>query len=147
FISETSKTRLPLCVSRSLAWDAQAEVDGERRKDYATVFVAYNGTWELDEKGLIFKNSKSSTIFVPKRITLSDTTDILYKHLDVDKKLYRLKLEVNNETEWYRLCGNEIQNDFDLLEFISKTSETKLLLCVTQIYDAISSDVAGERRK
>nr|GEY68047.1 ankyrin repeat family protein [Tanacetum cinerariifolium] len=82
FISETSKTSLPLCVSRSLVWDAQAEVDGERRKDYATVFVEFNGEWEYEDKErIIFKNSESSTIFVPKRITLSEIFDVLYKHL------------------------------------------------------------------
>ncbi|GKA54052.1 hypothetical protein Tco_0753001 [Tanacetum coccineum] len=149
FISETSKTRLPLCVSRSLAWDAQAEVDGERRKDNVTVFIAYDGKWEYDDdkERMIFKNSKSSTIFVPRCITLSEITDILYEHLDVDKKLYRLKLEVNHETERHRLSRIKIQSDFDLSEFISETSETKLLLCVTRIYDAISSDDAGERPK
>ncbi|GJR45346.1 ankyrin repeat family protein [Tanacetum coccineum] len=141
FISETSKTRLPLCVSRSLAWDVR-----ERRKDYATVFVAYNGHWEFDcKKWAIYKNFKSSTIFVPKHITLLEINDILYEHLDVDKKSYRLKLEIDHESESY-WHGAEIQSDFDLSSFISKTSETKFLLCVTQNV-AISSDVAGERRK
>ncbi|GJY05162.1 hypothetical protein Tco_0371102 [Tanacetum coccineum] len=146
FISETSKKELPLCVTR-LKKD-ETDVDEERRKDYANVFVAYNGKWEKDDKErMIFKNSKSSTIFVTRCITLSEITDILYEHLDVDKKLYRLKLEVNHETEGHRLSGIKIQSDFDLSEFISETSETKLLLCVTRIYDAISSDDAGERPK
>nr|GEY08595.1 ankyrin repeat family protein [Tanacetum cinerariifolium] len=145
FISETSKTRLPLCVSRSLVWYAQADkVDEERRKDYATVFVEYNGKWYYDGKEWFFKNSKSSTIFVPKRITLSEITNILYEHLEVDKKLYRFDLKVQHGTEY----PSQIKNNQDLSAFISKTSETKLSLFVTRIYDyQMSSDVAGEKRK
>nr|GEZ94975.1 ankyrin repeat family protein [Tanacetum cinerariifolium] len=145
FISETSKTRLPLCVSRSLAWYAQADkVDGERQKDYATVFVEYNGKWDYDGNKCFFKNSKSSTIFVPKRITLLEIFDILYEHLEVDKKLYCFDLKVQHGTKY----PSQIKNNQDLSVFISKTSETKLSLFVTRMYDhQMSSDVAGERRK
>nr|GFA10067.1 hypothetical protein [Tanacetum cinerariifolium] len=129
---------------RSLVWDAQAEIDGERRKYYATVFVKFNGEWEYeDEERIIFKNFESSTIFVPKRITLSEIFDILHKHLHVNKKLYSFNLEVQHGTE----DPSEIENNQDLSAFISETSETKLPLCVTRIYDHISSQVAGERRE
>ena len=123
--------------------------------DHVTVFVAYNGKWEYDRKEWFFKNSKSSIMVVPKHITLSEITDILYKQLKVDKKLYRLKLEVHYRTgsPWFPVT--EIQNNQDLSVFISVTSKTKLPLCVTQLYDefanvvqdTISSGVDEERRK
>ncbi|GKA96858.1 hypothetical protein Tco_0818953 [Tanacetum coccineum] len=111
--------------------------------DYATVFVEYNGVWEYDGKEWFFRNSKSSTIFLPKHITLSEIIDILYEHLDVNKKLYRFNLEVQHGIEY----PSKIEYNQDLSVFISETLETKLPLCVTRIYDEISSEVAGERRK
>ncbi|PWA71150.1 ankyrin repeat family protein [Artemisia annua] len=124
-------------------------------EDHAIVFVAYNGKWEYDGKEWFFKNSRSSIMVVPKHVTLSEITGILYKQLKVNKKLYRLKLEVHYRTgsPWFPVT--EIQNNQDLLVFISVTSKTKLPLCVTQIYDEftnvvqdrVTSGVDEERRK
>ncbi|PWA81682.1 ankyrin repeat family protein [Artemisia annua] len=124
-------------------------------EDHAIVFVAYNGKWEYDDKEWFFKNSRSSIMVVPKHVTLTEITGILYKQLKVNKKLYRLKLEVHYRTgsPWFPVT--EIQNNQDLSVFISVTSKTKLPLCVTQIYDEftnvvqdrVTSGVDEERRK
>nr|GFA82835.1 hypothetical protein [Tanacetum cinerariifolium] len=48
----------------SLSTESGGNINHE---DYATVFVEFNGEWEYEDKeGIIFKNSESSTIFVPK---------------------------------------------------------------------------------
>ncbi|GJT34828.1 ankyrin repeat family protein [Tanacetum coccineum] len=145
FISETSKTRLPLCVSRSLDWYAYSY--GKRSKDRVTVFVAYNEEWEeYHVRELFFENSKSSTIFVPKHITLSEITDIIYEHLYVDKKLDRLKLTAARgdiSCRWF----DKIENDHDLSMFISETSKTKLPLCVSRLLAWPHEYHVGERKK
>ncbi|PWA65999.1 ankyrin repeat-containing domain, PGG domain, Gag-polypeptide of LTR copia-type [Artemisia annua] len=115
--------------------------NNDMNEDHVTVFVAYNGNWEYDRKEWFFENSKSSIMVVPKRITLLEITDILHKQLKVNKEGYRLKLEVHYRTgsPWFPVT--EIQNDQDLLVFISETSKTRLPLCVTRIHDdEISSD-------
>nr|GEU87973.1 ankyrin repeat family protein [Tanacetum cinerariifolium] len=143
FISEASKAKLPLCVTR--LDDADAKVVGERRKDDVTLFVAYNGKWEYDGKEWFFKNSKSLVLVVPKYITLPQITDILNKQLEVDKKLYHLKLEVHYRTGSHWFPVTQIQNNQDLSVFISETSKAKLPLCVTRL-DNVYAHV-GEKRK
>nr|GEX04079.1 ankyrin repeat family protein [Tanacetum cinerariifolium] len=61
-------------------------------EDDVTLFVAYDGKWEYDNKEWFFENSKSSTMDVPKRITLSEISDNLYKQFKVDT-YDRLKLQ------------------------------------------------------
>ncbi|GKF13923.1 hypothetical protein Tco_0055385, partial [Tanacetum coccineum] len=115
--------------------------------DSLTVFVAYNGKWEYDDKEWFFKNSKSETIFVPKHITLSDIIDILSDKFKVDEKLYRLKLEVHYRTgsPWFPVT--HIFKDEHLSVFISETSKTKVPLCVTRLKKEEETDVDEERRK
>ncbi|GJW57405.1 hypothetical protein Tco_0104136 [Tanacetum coccineum] len=144
-ISETSKTKLPLCVKRALDRDAYKEVAGERRKDYVTVFVAYNGKWEYDGKEQFYKDSRGSQLVVSEHIKLSEITDILNEVFHVDKKLDRLILEVHYRTgsPWYPVT--RIYNDLDLSVFISETSKTKVPLCVTRL--TVGIQVAEDRQK
>lgn len=124
--------------------------------DHVTVFVAYNGKWEYDRKKWFFENSKSSIMVVPKHITFSEITDILHQQLKVNKRFYRLKLEVNYRTgssPWFPVI--EVKNNQDLSVFISETAKTRLPLCVTRldekfanvVQDKLSSGVDEERRK
>nr|GEY50605.1 ankyrin repeat family protein [Tanacetum cinerariifolium] len=115
------------------------------QKHHVTLFVAYDGKWEYDDKEWFFKNSEGSMLVVPKHITLSEITDILYAKFDVDKFLYHLMLEVHwIGSPWYPSI--KIQNDKDLSVFISETSKTKLPLCVTRLENN-KTDVVNRLKK
>ncbi|GKA35080.1 hypothetical protein Tco_0721571 [Tanacetum coccineum] len=125
----------------SLSTESGGNINHE---DDVTLFVAYDGKWEYDNKEWFFENSKSSTMDVPKRITLSEITDKLYKQFKINKELYHLKLEVH-----YRTTGSpwfpEIQNEKDLSVFISETSKTRHPLCVSRSL-AWDAQVSSNRR-
>ena len=105
--------------------------------DHVTLFVAFGGKWELDGKEWLFKESKGSIMVVSKYVTLSQITDILCVKFDVDQDSYGLKLEVFYKVGFPII---EIECDEDLSLFISKSSKTELLLCVTAVR---KDDVAG----
>nr|GFC21730.1 ankyrin repeat family protein [Tanacetum cinerariifolium] len=72
-------------------------------------------------------------MLVSKDITLSQITDILIRELDVLEKKFRLKLEVQYKVGSLDFPIIEIEDDDDLLVFISETLKTKIPLCVTRV--------------
>ncbi|GKA52231.1 ankyrin repeat family protein [Tanacetum coccineum] len=109
--------------------------------EHVPVFVAYNGKWEWEGKELLFMESKGSIMVVSKYVTLSQITDILCTKFDVDRDSRGLKLEV-----YYRIGFPiiEIECDEDLSLFISESSKTKLLLCVTVVLKADVAEGVGQ---
>ncbi|GKA38174.1 hypothetical protein Tco_0730725, partial [Tanacetum coccineum] len=117
------------------------------QEDDVTLFVAYDGKWEYDSKEWFFESSKCSVMVIPKHITLSEITDTLIKQFNVNKELYRLKLNVHYipGSPWFHVT--EIQNVKDLSVFISETSKTRLPLCVSRslAWDA-QAEVDGKKK-
>ena len=101
-----------------------------------SVFVAFNGVWELENRDWIFRDAENQVLPVEKGVTYEQLLDILYDELEVDKCVHDLKIEVLYTCLSQSVKPTVIKNDRHVRAFIglaSKFVEKLIPLCVTLV--------------